>query len=146
MISDSLSPATARPLAQSTVCSIVNFHPSSNAIQGKTYDRSIQVLCIQLLHRICLIFRTLDNRASLLSSNVFENALQLVRGGKFFGHFKVEFLSFGMGLCRVIAGLILCGILRSIGSSLLQEAVNSEGSREGWLVEEGDNIEGFALD
>jgi hypothetical protein len=55
-------------------------------------------------------------------------------------------LPFGMGLCGVITGLILCGILRSIGSSLLQEAVNSDRSREGWLVEEGDNIEGFVLD
>lgn len=146
MISDSLSPAIARPLAQSTVCSIVSFHPSPDVIQRKTYDRSIQVLCIQLLHRICLIFRALDNRACLLSSNIFENALQLVGGGKLFGNFKVEFLPFGMGLCGVITGLILCGILRSIGSSLLQEAVNSDRSREGWLVEEGDNIEGFVLD
>ena len=45
----------------------------------------------------------------------------------------------------MITGLVFRGILGGIGRGLLQEAVNSEGSWESWLVEESDNIESFVL-
>lgn len=111
------------------------------------YNRSIQIIRIllQLSHRIRFILRTLNNRARLLCSNIFENALELVGGGRFFSNFKLEFLSLGVCLMRMITSLVFRGILGGIGRGLLQETVNPEGSWESWLVEESDNIESFVL-
>jgi len=50
-----------------------------------------------------------------------------------------------VGLVRVIAGLVLSGSLGGIGRHLLQESGDPQGSWGARLVEDGDDVFGFAL-
>jgi hypothetical protein len=112
-----------------------------------TYDRSLEILSVlrQLLHRICLISRSLDDCASVLSANVFQNAPQLSLSRSCFRDLELEFWSAGMGLFGVVTGLIFSGVLGGIGGGLFQEGVDSHGSWQACLVEESNHIEGFVL-
>lgn len=93
-----------------------------------TYHRSLEALRVflQLLESIRFIFRSFDDCTSILCSNIFENALQLILGRWVFSHFKLELWSVWLGLVRVIACLVLGSMLSRAGRDLLQKSVNSD--------------------
>lgn len=141
------APETALPLLQSTVCIGLEAQYFLG-LKEATYDRSLKIVSILLeqLHSLGLSLRPLDNSSSSLGAHIFEDALELILSGRFFCHIQLEFLSFlGVGLCRMIAGLILGGMLAGIGRNLFEKAMDSQGGWRACLVEEGDYIECLML-
>lgn len=98
------------------------------------------------LQCILLILRSGNDLPNLLRADVLKDALELVRSWGFFRHIQVKLLSLGLGLGRVVAGLILSSMRGCVGRGLLENCVHSQRGGSAGLLEESDHIEGLALE
>lgn len=78
-------------------------------------------------------------------AHVLQNGLELIGGWWVFGDVQLELGAVRGCLCRVVAGLVFCGMLGGICRCLLEESGNTDRGRRAGLVEEGNNVLGLVL-
>ena len=69
----------------------------------------------------------------------------MIWGGRRFGDFEVEFLSFGVGLRSVVTGLVFGCRLAGIGRDLLEESMHPQRRWGFGIVEKRNDILCFVL-
>lgn len=99
----------------------------SGAGRSKTYHRSLEVLTtlLEYLERLLLVRSTADYGPDLGLADVLQDGPQLVGCGRILGDVQFELGAVGCRLGGVVAGLVLCGMLRSVGGGLLQQSDGS---------------------
>lgn len=100
---------------------------------------------LENFQRLTLVLSTLYHGRNASFADILQNGLELVGCWWVFGDVQLELGSVRGRLCRVVAGLILGGMLRSICRCLLEEIGNSHGGGRAGLVEEGDDVFGLVL-
>lgn len=120
-----------------------------DAANRNTYQRPLEAAAIGLEFLQSLIFvgSSSDDGRGFGRTNVFENGLDLIRGGEVLSDVELELIGApGVRLSRVVAGLIFGGRGGRVGGDLLEECCYPLGGRRPGLVEKGDDVEGgFAL-
>lgn len=111
----------------------------------KTYHGSLEALGIllELLHSLIHGRCATDNSARV--AHIVEYRPELVWCGRLLCDVEVELCPLELCLCSVIASLVLGRCLAGIGRHLLQEGQDLGRGRGAGLVEEGDDVFGFAL-
>lgn len=120
-------------------------HPSSAPHNHKdTYHRPLKSIRVPAKHllRLVLVARAGHNRAHARLPDVLQDGLQLVRRRQALRHVQLKVRGRG---AVVVAGLVLGGRLRGVGRGLLEEGDYARGGGRAGLVEEGDDVPGFAL-
>ena len=124
----------------------------------ETYNRPNKPILILLkpLQRILRIPRPLNNlpRHVILPLNglpfalrrdVVEDIPQLVRRGRLRRDIELELGALVLGVVGVVGGLVLGGRFGGDGRGLFEDGEGVGGRGEGWVVEEGDRVDGFGL-
>jgi hypothetical protein len=83
---------------------------------------------------------------SLSSTNILEDAAELVRRRRSFGDVQLKRFSLGMRCLRAVVGsLIFSGGLGGVSRGLLEQVRDADRWGERGFVEEGDYVKGFVL-
>lgn len=100
---------------------------------------------LESLERILFVPGALDNLGEAAGADVAQDGLHLVGGGRVLGDVELKRLASGLCLGRVVAGLVERGADLGVGRDLLDEVGDADGRGRARLVEDGDDVEGFAL-
>lgn len=112
-----------------------------------TYHRPLKGLRALLkdLQRLALVRSALYDGWNRRLAHVLQNGLELIGGWWVFGDVQLELSAVRGCLCRVVAGLVFCGMLGGICRCLLEESGNTDRGGRAGLVEEGDDVLGLVL-
>lgn len=84
---------------------------------------------------------TLDDVGDAASSNILQDRLDLIVGGRILSHIELKLLTCGLCLARLVEG----GSSSGIGRDLLEKVGDSHGGRRASLVEDRDDVERLVL-
>jgi hypothetical protein len=126
-------------------CALVVSHNSLAVVPvNRQGSEEVILVFLELLQRVLLVAGTLDDARDTTLSNIAQNRLHLILGWVVFGNVQLEWVSGDLVLSSVVARLILRGARSRIGRSLLEQVGDLCRTRRARLVEERDDIEGFA--
>lgn len=113
----------------------------SGCVDRVTYQRLDEAVRIELElpYRLLLIRRALHNLACVVRTQVRQDCLHLVAGGRLLLHLEIELLLLGLRLVRA-RGLVYGGGGRGVGLRLLEQVDDADGRRGCGLVEDGYDV------
>lgn len=115
--------------------------------QTQTYQGSQEVFLalLEALEGILFVAGALDDLGDSAGADVAQDGLDLVGGGGVLGDVELKGLAAGLGLGRVVAGLVEGGADLGVGRDLLDEVGDAHRGWRAGLVEDGDDVEGLVL-
>jgi hypothetical protein len=112
-----------------------------------TYHGALEAVLafFELFQSLLLRLHAREHRADLVGADISQDSAQLLRSRRSFGHVQVKLWAVGIRLARVVAGLILGGVLSCVGRDLLEEVDYPHRGGGVRLVEDGDDVLGLVL-